>query len=835
MANNYNYISIEEKWQKFWLELEVYKYDDAQPRENIFVIDTPPPTVSGMLHIGHVFSYTQTDFIARYQRMRGKTVFYPIGFDDNGLPTERLVEKVKNIRSIHMQRNEFVDICREIIPSFEKEFRKLFENIALSVDWDHAYQTISKHSQCISQMSFLDLYYKSRIVRNRAPVFWDPVDKTAIAQAEIEDKEQQGLMNEIKFEVEDGKAITIATTRPELIPACVCIFVHPDDERYKSFIGKNAITPIFSRKIHIMADVDVAQDKGTGAVMCCTFGDIQDVYWWQRYNLEIIDCITTDGKMQNAGFLNGMYVKQARAAMIEKLYSHDLLLQQHPVVQFVKCAERSGAPLEIISTEQWYIKVLDSKDAILRKASECNWYPPHMKVRFDNWVNGLNQDWCISRQRHFGIPFPVWYSKRQGEEGEIIVARREQLPVDPAIDLPYGYERHEVAAELDVMDTWATSALTPQISSCGISEEYASDIDKHRKLFPFDLRPQAHEIIRIWAFGTIVKALYHENTIPWKNLMISGWCLAHDKSKMSKSKGNVVEPIKLISERGADAVRYWASTSKLGNDIIFSEDAFKIGKKLILKLMNAAEFCKKHFANLSVDIATPKQHVVDGVICEALDIWVLLELYNTILTVQDALDEFEYCSARSAVENFFWNIFCDNYLELVKDRLYKQYNNSAGQSGIVTIYYVLDALLRLFAPFLPYITEEIYQNTIVAFKQEKNHQSIHTVGGWPDIMLFPCIHHSQKASVDIRLYAAFDDGKLVLEVLELVRKYKSTNSLSIGAEVDLIMIRMKTSAENFSISESALHDLKAAARSKNITIEIVDTDTATTIVDVIVT
>ncbi len=789
MSKNYNYAAIETKWQKAWQEQGIYKWDENDA--NVFSIDTPPPTVSGSLHMGHIFSYTQTDFIARYKRMIGKNVFYPMGFDDNGLPTERLVEKVRGIRSINMERSEFVDICREIIPSFEKEFQKLFESIALSIDWDQKYQTISPHSQKISQMSFLDLYKKGKIVRKKSPVFWDPVDKTAIAQAEIEDKTQQGIMNYIRFRL-DNKDLIIATTRPELISACVCIFVNPEDGRYKELIGKMVVSPLFNKEIPIIADSDVAIDKGSGAVMCCTFGDMQDVYWVQRHNLEVIQCITRDGKMQNAGFLDGLYVKQAKAAIIEKLKEANLIEKQEDVTQQVKCAERSGAPLEILSTEQWFIKVMDAKEEIIAKSNECNWHPEYMKVRLENWVNNLNQDWCISRQRHFGVPFPVWYSTRMGEEGKILLPTHDQLPVDPSRDLPHGYSRNEVRAEMDVMDTWATSAVSPQISSGQISEKYSISSEKHKKLFPFDLRPQAHEIIRIWAFGTLVKAMYHENIIPWKNLMISGWCLANDKSKMSKSKGNVIDPVALIKEKSADVVRYWASTSKLGNDIVLSEDQFKIGRKLVLKLMNAVEFFKMHLINLTAAKDKVEVHLEKGIICESLDLWVISQLQKTQLLVECEMDQFEYCGARIAIENFFWNILCDNYLELVKDRLYKEHWNNRGQSAILTLYHLFDSLLRLFAPFIPYITEELH-NSIY------NQQSIHSRGNWPK---------------QIKIVEN-PEGDLVVEILALIRKAKTERVLSVGTQVELVDVSCPVA-----LSESAQLDLKGAARAAELKVVI---------------
>ncbi len=795
ISSSYDHKQIEEKLRKLWDEQKVYSWDSSKSKDETFSIDTPPPTVSGLLHMGHIFSYTQADFIARYQRMKGKTVFYPMGFDDNGLPTERLVEKVKGIRAKDVSREEFIKLCEVVISEAEEEFRNLFKSIALSVDWNHEYQTISQRSRLISQMSFLDLYYKGHIKRNYAPTFWDTIDQTAIAQAEIEDKEQQGTFNNIVFDIADGGQVIIATTRPELIPACVALLYNPEDDRYKYLQDKQAITPIFGNVVPIIADNEVDPDKGTGLVMCCTFGDIQDINWWRRYNLPIVSCINLNGTMQQAGVLNGLKVKQARVKIIELLNECNKLEKQEPVTQVVKCAERSGAVLEIISTEQWYISVLEHKNALLTKASECNWHPAYMKVRLDNWINGLNQDWCISRQRYFGVPFPVWYSKRKGEEGKPIMAALNQLPVNPLVDLPLGYTKEEVIPDYDVMDTWATSSVSPQLSSWGIDGNYMLDQERHNKLFPFDLRPQAHEIIRTWAFGTIVKSFLHQDSIPWHNLMISGWCLAEDKTKMSKSKGNVVTPRELILDKGADVVRYWASTSKLGTDITYSEETFKIGKKLLNKLWNAAKFCTLHLQNLtSYKSDTPLATLQLGKISCTLDLWILSKLYIAIKIATKKFDEFEYCDARVAIEDFFWNDFCDNYLELIKHRIYNRFDDHSGQSAILTIFYCLNGLLRLFAPFLPYITDELYMRIF----QEQN--SIHSINNWPIIENYFTDEKSIK------------QGNLVIKLLELVRKFKSNNNISIKSEIDKLEI---CSVED-ELDETAMIDLKYAANAKHV-------------------
>jgi len=784
-----NISEIEAKWQKIWNEHDVYKWDSTKSREEIFSIDTPPPTVSGELHMGHVFSYTQADFIARFQRMIGKSVFYPIGFDDNGLPTERLVEKVKKIRAKDLSRQEFIKVCEEVVLEAEEKFRNTYKSLGLSFDWEQEYQTISSKSRKLSQMSFIDLYNKHKIIRKFGPSFWDVKDQTAIAQAENVDKEQAGILNDIKFKTVSGEEIVIATTRPEMLPACVAIFYHPKDDRYQYLKNTEAIIPFFNNQVPILADEDVDQEKGTGLVMCCTFGDIQDIEWWRKHKLNTVESIDLYGKMKNAGFLDGLKIKEARELVIEKLKLEQLLLNQTEVVQNVKCAERSGGILEIIPTYQWYIEVLPYKGDLHKKNDECNWHPKFMKDRLSSWIDGLNQDWCISRQRYFGVPFPVWYSKRKGEEGKILVANVDKLPVDPYVDLPDGYTRQEVEPETDIMDTWATSAITPQLSSHGISDDFMLDKERHNKLFPYDLRPQAHEIIRTWAFGTLVKSFFHQDSIPWKNLMISGWCLASDKSKMSKSKGNVVTPEKLIKDQGADVIRYWASSSKLGMDIVYSDQIFKIGKKLITKLWNAGKFVDFHIHSLDKGIDSLKDDISNGDIFCDLDLWIISNLHKVIENSTNSFKNYEYCDARVFMENFFWKDFCDNYLELVKTRVYDEENKHPKEkkSAALTLNYVFNTLLKLFAPYMPHVTEEL--NSIL---YGKNNEMVNKINMWPKLENF---YYSSKS---------LNMGSHVLNILELVRKYKSINELSLRAEIDEIHF----SGEE--IEPLALLDLKNA-------------------------
>lgn len=810
--SNYEHQIVEPKWREHWEKVKLYAWNKNATRENSFVIDTPPPYASGTLHMGHVFGFIQTDSIARYQRMKGKNVFYPIGFDDNGLPTERVVEKQTGRKASSMPRHEFRELCNQVIDEIEAGFTESFKLTSLSLDWDQFYRTIDDRSVTISQMSFLDLYEKDLVYRTLQPTIWDPVDNTALAQADLEDKEKAGVMYEIKFHTEAKEEIVIASTRPELLPACVAIFYNKDDTRYKHLHGQFSIVPICGTKVPILADEQVQIDKGTGLVMCCTFGDMVDIEWWRKHKLPtrvILDHfgkISLKDKLKDQAFqfqethlflelvdkLEQKKVNEAREIIAEFLKNHGMILSQTEVTRMVKCAERSKAPMEILVTPQWAINVLSKKEELLAKAKECRWHPEHMLHRMLSWIQGINWDWCISRQRYFGVPFPIWYSKRKGEEGKILVASRDQLPVDPTIDLPVGYEKDEVTPELDVMDTWATSSVTPQINSMGINDKFYMDAERHRKLFPADLRPQGHEIIRTWAFYTLAKSLMHENTIPWKNIMVNGWVLTADKAKMSKSKGNVISPVQLMQEHGTDVVRYWASAFAPGTDIIFSDEVFKIGKRLINKLWNASKFVSSHMSTLNITSAS-----ISKVNCDT-DRWIISKLHEVVQAATKAFDEFEYFAARSKVEAFFWRDFCDNYLELIKTRIYNaEDKNPTGQASAVhTCALVLNTLLKLLAPFMPHITEEIYS---LVFESSS---SIHAQGTWPRFQEIP---YDKKSLVA---------GGFIEQLLATVRKFKTEEKASIKSEIaaiDIIPMKDTIIAADFG---DALQDLKDATNTK---------------------
>ncbi|MFW5661346.1 MAG: valine--tRNA ligase [Oceanicaulis sp.] len=783
-----------------WADEKAFQWDPQAPADSDYVIDTPPPTVSGALHIGHVYSYTQADITARYMRMSGRNVLYPIGWDDNGLPTERLVEKVRKVRGGTMARDEFVALCREVIPEYEQQFRDLFTRLALSVDWSREYQTISDESRTISQMSFLDLYHKGLLERRLEPSLWDPADRTALAQAEVEEIEREGKLNEIPFQIEGGgEPAVIATTRPELIGGCGALMIHPAHPRAKELVGKRAISPLYHVPVPIIADEAVDPEKGTGMVMCCTFGDIQDINWWRAHRLPLRIVIDRAGKMidqleigtedlpslnpedarETIAALAGLKAEKAKEAILDILKEKGLLLAQKTTHQVVPVAERSGAPLEIIVTPQWFIRTLEFKAQILEKANEITWRPAYMKQRLESWVEGLKWDWLISRQRHFGVPLPVWYSKRPGEEGKMIVPTADQLPVEPMTDLPEGYEAHEVEPERDVMDTWATSSVSPQLNTRAINEDYALDIESHRRQFPMALRPQAHEIIRTWAFYTIVKALHHQNTAPWTNIAISGWCLAGDGSKMSKSKGNVVDPIKLLDQYGVDAVRFWTGTSRLGQDTALSENTLKQGKRVVNKLWNATKLA--HMALKAAEDAgaldpkTPREDIASGAISHPLDQWLLGRLAETVKVATESFENYEYANAQRVIEDFFWRTYCDNYLEIVKRRT--RFEGAPGddeRSACLTLWHATDTIIRLYAPFTPYVTDSIYD--VLYGDRDDAPATVHARGQWP------------KAADQAEPGVNETQGEAFTQILAAARKVKSEAQVSMKTPVATLTV-----------------------------------------------
>lgn len=808
--DNYDFKETEKKWQDYWKQNKTYQFTPSDIREDNFSIDTPPPTVSGQLHMGHIFSYTQTDFIARFKRMSGKNVFYPIGFDDNGLPTERLVEKKFKVKAVSTPSDEFKNLCTQVINEEEEKFEKLFTSVGFSFDWNYKYQTVSDKSRRISQLSFLELYNNNNVYRAEQPILWDTTDQTALAQADLEDKQKESAMHDIIFKCEDKDNITIATTRPELLAACVAVFYHPDDERYKKLNNKFAITPLFNIRVPILPDEDVLMEKGTGLVMCCTFGDTVDINWWKKHHLPLRIIIDKRGRIQEFTFKDctneneannnysqiiGLKILEARTKTLELLQEKNLLLKSTAITHNVKCAERSGTAIEIITTPQWFIKTIDSKNQMLERSEELNWFPQNMQIKLDSWINSVNWDWCISRQRFFGVEFPVWYSKRKGEEGKILIGDKNNFPIRPSFDLPYGYSRDEVEAETDVMDTWATSSLSPQLMTEYINKDNFVNPLLHKQIFPFDLRPQAHEILRTWAFYTMLKSHLHENSLPWKNIMVSGWCLAEDKTKMSKSKGNIISPENLLAQYGADAVRYWASYAKLGADTALSEEIIKNAKRLTNKIWNSAKFASTHFDKVET-LNFNIENMLNEKIISCVDIWLITKIKRLVKEVTEYFNAYEYSLAQNKIDNFFWKDFCDNYLEICKTRAYNENgNDNIGQkSAIYTMYFALECILKLFAPFMPYITEEIYQKLY-------NKKSIHSQNQWPDLSY-------------LNLNESYiDKGNKLIDILDLVRKAKAEKNISIKTPVkELVIIELYKEY----LSDSMISDLKNVTNSENI-------------------
>jgi valyl-tRNA synthetase len=780
----------EEKWQKYWEDKKIFKFDPDSNKE-IYSIDTPPPTVSGKMHLGHAFSYSQQDFIARYKKMNGYNLFYPFGTDDNGLATERLIEKMKNVKGTRMERDEFKKLC---LDTLEKELRPKYivdwKKIGMSCDWDIFYTTINNHSMKISQRAFLDLVKKDRVYRKEAPAMWCPTCKTAISQVECQDENISSHFNDIVFKIKNNEGkeedLIVATTRPELLPACVAVFYHPTDERYKKFKGLKAKVPLFNMEVPIIEDERADPEKGTGIVMCCTFGDATDCEWQKQHNLPILEAISPEGKMTKLALkYEGHDIKTARKLIIEDMKDQRLLISQEPITHAVNVHERCATEIEFIHSKQWFIRYLDLKEEFLEKGRELNWYPEHMRNRYENWVKGLQWDWCISRQRFSGVPFPVWYDKKTGEP---IYASEEQLPVDPLKDLPKGYTAEQVVPEKDIMDTWATSSLTPRIST-----ELFKEHKVFKKLLPMSLRPQAHDIITFWLFNTVVRSYLHDNELPWKDVIISGWALDSQGKKMSKSKGNVIEPQVMIDKYSADALRFWAASSSLGEDLSFQEKELLTGQKMVTKLWNASKFAIMHLEDFNTN------EIIEFEKLEIMDKWLFSKVNKTIKIVTKAFENYEYARTKLDVEKLFWQNFCDNYLEIAKDRLYNPDKRGEKErlSAQYVLYNSLNSILKMLAPIMPFITEEIYH---LYFAEKENKKSIHNTS-WPK--------YDEKLIDD----KAEKSGDLLVSVLQDVRKAKSEANKSLKEPVSELIIEGKISADEFTLIED---DLKASTRAEKI-------------------
>ncbi len=788
ISKRYNPKTLEPRLQEAWKESGVYHYD-PEGVAPVYSIDTPPSTVSGKLHLGHVFSYSHADFVARFWRMNGHNVFYPMGFDDNGLPTERLVERTLGIKAQDVGRQAFIEKCLAVSEEAEKDYVQLWTRLGLSVDWRYSYRTIDNNSRWLAQHSFLDHLQKGLAYRRKAPAIWCPECQTAIAQAELDDLERESIFYTLAFELEDGKRLPIATTRPELLPACVAVFVHPDDGRYRDLVGQKVIVPLFKQKVPIMADAGADPEKGTGAVMCCTFGDTADVEWWRTHELPLVEAITRAGRMSGAaGSFENLTTGEARRQIVEVAAEDGALLNRRPIIQSVRVHERCDTAVEYIVTDQWFIRLLDFKEEFLAAGEQVAWHPAHMGTRFRQWVENLNWDWGISRQRYFGVPFPVWYCDSCGR---VITAAEEDLPVDPLVAQPAepcpNCGGRSFTADEDVMDTWATSSLSPQIVG-----QWADDPTLYERVYPFSCRPQAHEIIRTWAFYTIVKSQHQFGTIPWQNVVISGWGLAPaGTTKLSKSRGSGgVGPLAMIETYSADAVRYWAASTGLGKDAVINEERIQAGAKLVNKLWNVARFSGRFLEEY--DPATEPSALSPA------DRWILARTHALIARCTQLWLNYDYATAKSEVEVFFWRDLADNYLEMVKKRFYDDFG---AEGSRFVLYGTLLATIKMLAPILPHVTEQIYQGMFAA---SEGVVSIHRAR-WPEV---------QEKWLD---ETAIELGDTLVSVATAVRRYKSDNNLSLGAE--LAELHLITVDSDLAVGlRAAEMDLKSITRAESVVV-----------------
>lgn len=835
---------LEQKWGEAWEAAGTYKFDRNATREQVYSIDTPPPTVSGSLHVGHVFSYTHTDVVARYKRMCGYKVYYPMGWDDNGLPTERRVQNYFGVRcdpslpyvegfeppfeggdnksskaadQIAISRRNFIELCEKLTAEDEKQFEALWRKLGVSVDWDQTYQTISPAAQAVSQKAFLNNLARGEAYQSMAPTLWDVTFRTAVAQAELEDREQPGAYHRVGFNVDaalwDGGKIFIETTRPELLAACVALVAHPDDERYQKLFGKTVRTPLFDVEVPVVAHRLAQIDKGSGIAMICTFGDVTDVIWWRELDLPNRAIIGWDGRLledapeaivsargkEVYAELAGKTVFSAKQRIVELLQeAGDMVGDPKPITHDVKFFEKGDKPLEIVSTRQWYIRNGGRdqaiRDRLITAGKDLAFHPDFMRVRYENWVNGLTGDWLISRQRFFGVPIPVWYSLDENGEPEYespLVPAAELLPVDPSTDVPAGYTEDQrgkpngFVGEVDIMDTWATSSLTPQLAGGWIA-----DPEKFAKVFPYDLRPQGQDIIRTWLFSSLLRSEQEHGVLPWSNAAISGWILDPDRKKMSKSKGNVVVPAEPIDNHGADAVRYWAASARLGVDAAFDEGQMKIGRRLAIKVLNAAKFA------LSFEVPSGSTAVT-----EPVDQSMLLALADVVRNATAAFENYDHTKALELAEHFFWK-FTDDYLELVKERAYGQGGATPAQqaSAAIALRRALHVMLRLFAPFIPFATDEVWS------WWQKEAGSIHK-STWPTVEeITGNLDASNVGLLELASTALFS-----------VRKAKSDAKVSMKAEI--LTATMKAPAAVLTSIRVIERDIKSVGRIEDLAYE----------------
>lgn len=775
----HDFKEIQKKIAEEWQRAGIYKFGQRKKGE-VFSIDTPPPTISGEIHMGHVYGYVQQDFIARFKRMLGFRVFYPFGFDDNGIATERFVEQERGIKANKMSREDFIKICLETTRRVEDKMKNLWIELGISADWDLLYRTISPEVIKISQLSFLKLYEDGRIYRKKGPTFFCPECSTAVSQFELEDMEKESEFIDLAFKAGEQEVI-ISTTRPELLASCVAVFYNPKDERYKHLKGLRAEVPLYKHNVPILQDHRVEMEKGTGLVMCCTFGDQTDIEWYLAHNLPLRIAINEKGEMTElARDLKGLKVIDARKEIIKKLEEIGALRGRRKIKHYVKVHERCSTAIEFMVTEQWFIKQLDLKEKLLRAGREMKWFPGHMIARYENWVKALEWDWCISRQRYFGIPFPVWYCKKCNE---IILAKEEDLPVNPLWDKPSRKckcRSQDLRPEKDVLDTWATSSLTPLINAKWDGTKYNEEI------YPMNLRPQGHDIISFWLFHTVLKCLLHTEKVPFKEIYINGWVLDEKGKKMSKSKGNIISPLKIMEEHSADAIRYWSAGTKFGEDISFNKKEILEGERFVKKLVSVSNFAEQF---LNKESKSGIAH--EGL--EEIDLWMLSKINSMIEECSKYYNKYEFFNARREIRNIFWHCFCDNYIEIVKKRLY-----SKDKNAIKVLYKAFLVSLKVLAPIMPFITEFIYQKLYRKFELAKS------------------IHELKFPKKEILNYEAEKFGDVAISIISALRKFKSSKNMPLNSEIEKAVIYCDPKIEKFAKA------IKDAMNIKNLEIKPIE-------------
>ena len=793
MLGDYDPEKYESKWSEKWVENGTYEYQEDEDKE-VFTVDTPPPTVSGSLHFGHTYGNTLTDFMARFQRMNGKDVYFPFGYDDNGIASERLTERELDIRHQNFTRGEFQEKVREVCEKYEKDFTEAMQEFAFSMDWNNTYKTIEPRVQRTSQLSFIDLYEKGREYRRKAPAIWCPECETAISQVETEDMEEDSHFNDIEFPLATGNgSVMISTTRPELLPACVAIIVHPEDEANNNLVGEKAEVPIFDYEVPIIEDERVDMETGTGVVMCCTFGDQNDIEWYQAHDLDLRVAMDESGKMTKlAGEFEGLDRTEAREEIVESLDEEGFLMDRWEIEHTVQVHERCEEPIEFLVTKQWYVELLDHKEKYLEAGKKMDWHPEKMFTRYKHWIEGLQWDWCISRQRDSGIPIPVWYCSECDEE---IIAEKKDLPVNPIQDEAPINEcpecgSEEFEAEEDVLDTWATSSLTPLINSGwnwnSESEEYEME---RPELYPSNLRPQGHDIISFWLFHTVVKCVEHTGEVPFDEVMIHGFVLDENREKMSKSVGNVTTPAEVLEEFPVDAARYWGARSKVGDDLALKEKDLVEGEKLMRKMWNASKL---------IDNLTPHKDIeVDEEDLDEIDRWLLAEMDELIEYTTEKFENYEFSLARDRLRERFFNMFCSDYLEIAKQRLDDEDNKSAQY----TLLKAHRTFLKLFAPMLSHTTEEIWNEM---YQNSSIHRS-----SWPE-----------ASSID----ADKEAGENAMEVVSALRKFKTQHQMPLNEEIEKVQVYGKISGLEDAVKEvmhvKNLEQLEGEPETEKKTIEI---------------